>query len=107
MKHPVLALLHINAPLNRNILERKSNDSDRQYLNKSKKIRLLVAADLQVSSFQDAAAVEEFGSELEGLIKEFFNVSHTSSNVTERRGDKPVDLSRMSFRLNKNKEVRV
>ena len=75
--------------------------------NREKKIRLLVAADLQISSFQDAAAVEEFGGELEGLIKEFFNGSHTSSNVTERRGDKPVDLSRMSFRLNKNNEVRV
>ena len=72
-----------------------------------KKMRLLVAADLKVSSFQDAATAEEFCGDLEGLIKEFFDCSHTSSLVKERRGDTPVNLSQMSFRVNKSKEVRV
>lgn len=71
----------------------------------TKKIRLLVAADLRVKTFHDAAAAEEFCEELEGLIKEFFDCSHTSSLVKERRGNTPVDLSRMSFRVNKSKEA--
>ena len=71
----------------------------------TKKIRLLVAADLKVKTFHDAAAAEEFCGELEELIKAFFDCSHTSSLVKERRGNTPVDLSRMSFRVNKSKEV--
>lgn len=74
---------------------------------KTKKIRLLVAADLTVSNFQDAAEVETFCHELEGLIENFLDCEHTSSLVQERRGNRPVDLSRMSFRVNKSVDVAV
>lgn len=80
----------------------KNNDISKP---KTKKIRLLVAADLTVGSFKDAAEAEKFSQELEDLIKEFFDCTHTSSLVQERRGNRPVDLSRMSFRVNKSASV--
>ena len=72
-----------------------------------KKLRMLVGADFEVDNYQDAANAEQFCTELEALVSEYYDCSQTSSLVRERRGDRLIDLSRMSFRINKNKEEKI
>lgn len=69
--------------------------------NKTKKLRAILAFDIKVADYTEAAKLEQTCKELETLLSNDFFVEATDSTVNDRRGDAGrLDISKMKFRSN-------
>ena len=69
--------------------------------NKTKKLRAILAFDIKVADYAEAAKLQQTCKELETMLSDDFLVEATDSTVNDRRGKAGrLDISKMKFRAN-------